>query len=156
MVAQASEQGLNLGLLCFIGSRAVESRVLAALAAAGFDDITPSQGRIVARVGPGGTRIGDLAEQALVTKQTATATVDRLERAGYVRRVPDPADARARLVVIADRGERAIEVARVAEAEIEAEWVAHLGARAAGQLRAALERIREIADPYSSPPARQL
>ena len=122
--------------------------MLEALAAAGFDDITPSQGRIAARIGQSGTRIGDLAEQALVTKQTATATVDRLERAGYVRRVPDPTDARARLVVIAERGERAIKVARVAEAEIEAEWVRHLGAPAARQLRAALERIREIADPY--------
>ncbi len=144
-----SQEELNLGLLCFIGSRAMEARVLEALAAAGFDDLTASQGRIVARVAPQGTRIGDLAEQALVTKQTATATVDRLEGAGYVRRVPDPADARARLVVIAERGERAIEVARVAEAEVEAEWVAHLGARQAGQLRAALTRLREVADPYA-------
>ncbi|MCW2762337.1 MAG: transcriptional regulator, MarR family [Marmoricola sp.] len=148
MADQPQPDELNLGLLCFIGFRAVEARVLEALAAAGFDDITPSQGRIAARVGPDGTRIGDLAEQALVTKQTATATVDRLERAGYVRRVADPADARARLVVIAERGERAIKVARVAEAEVQAEWVSHLGARASRQLRSALERIREIADPY--------
>ncbi len=143
-----AEERLNLGVLCFIGSRAVESRVIEALAEAGFDDITPSQGRIAARIGVRGTRIGELAEQALVTKQTATATVDRLERAGYVLRVPDPADARARLVVMAERGQRAIEVARVAEAEIEAEWVAHLGEPAARQLRSALERLREIADPY--------
>lgn len=148
MAARPDAEELNLGLLCFIGSRAVEARVLGALAAAGFDDITPAQGRIVARIGPNGTRIGDLAEQALVTKQTATATVDRLERAGYVRRVPDPADARARLVVIAERGERAIAVARVAEAEIEAEWVRHLGVPTARQLRSALEKIREIADPW--------
>ena len=148
VAAQQEKDELNLGLLCFIGARAVESRVLAALAAAGYDDITPSQGRIAARIGPSGTRIGDLAEQALVTKQTATATVDRLESAGYVRRVPDPTDARARLVMIAERGEEAIKVARVAEAEIEAEWVGHLGARSAQQLRGALERIREIADPY--------
>ncbi|MET0997243.1 MAG: MarR family transcriptional regulator [Marmoricola sp.] len=139
---------LNLGLLCFIASRAVESHVLAALAAAGFDDVTPSQGRVAARVGPHGTRIGDLAEQALVTKQTATATVDRLEQAGYVRRVPDPTDARARLVVIAERGEAAIKVARKAEAEIQAEWVRHLGVPTARRLREALEKIREIADPY--------
>jgi DNA-binding MarR family transcriptional regulator len=148
MAATQDDEDLNLGLLCFIGSRAVESRVLGALAAAGFDDITPAQGRIVARIGPNGTRIGDLADQALVTKQTATATVDRLERAGYVRRVPDPDDARARRVVIADRGQRAIAVARVAEAEIEAEWVRHLGVPAARQLRSALEQIREIADPW--------
>jgi DNA-binding MarR family transcriptional regulator len=127
----------------------VEARVLAALAAAGFDDLTPSQARVAARVGPEGTRIGDLADQALVTKQTVTATVDRLERAGYVRRAPDPADARARLVLMAERGLRAIAVARVAEAEVEAEWVARLGEKQARQLRSALEQIREIADPYA-------
>ena len=151
MSARVQDDGheeLNLGLLCFIAARAMEARVLAAVAAAGFDDVTPSQGRIAARIGPNGTRIGDLAEQALVTKQTATATVDRLERAGYVRRIADPADARARLVVIAERGHEVIRVARVAEAEIQAEWVRHLGAPAARQLRSALERIREIADPY--------
>ena len=151
MSARSQDDGgeeLNLGLLCFIAARAVEARVVAAVAAAGFDDVTPSQGRIAARIGPNGTRIGDLAEQALVTKQTATATVDRLERAGYVRRIADPADARARLVVIAERGQEVIRVARLAEAEIQAEWVRHLGAPAARQLRSALERIREIADPY--------
>jgi DNA-binding MarR family transcriptional regulator len=149
MSPQGEQEQLNLGLLCFIGARAMEARVLAALAAAGFDDLTASQGRVAARIGPDGTRIGDLAEQAMVTKQTATATVDRLESAGYVRRVPDPADARARLVVMARRGRAAIRVARIAEAEVEGEWVAHLGARAAGELRRALERLREITDPYA-------
>ncbi len=148
---QAARGGdeLNLGLLCFIGARAMEARVLAAIADAGFDDLTPAQARIAARIGPEGTRMGDLAEQALVTKQTASATVDRLERAGYVRRVADPADARARLVVMAARGERAVAVARLAEAEVEAEWVQHLGATSARQLRSALERLREVADPYA-------
>src|SRR6185295_10245299 len=95
---------LNIGLLCFIVQRAMEDRVLADLAAAGFDDVTVAQARVMARVGAKGTRITDLAEQARVTKQTVTFMVDQLERAGYVRRVPDPSDARARLVTFADRG----------------------------------------------------
>ena len=140
--------GQNLGLLCFYPSRAMEARVIAAMAAAGFDDITVAQGRIAARIGPHGTRLTDLAEQALVTKQTAGHLVDQLERAGYVRRVPDPTDARARLVQMADRGLEVVAVARRVEAEVEAEWTAHLGEEAAAQLRAALERLREITDPY--------
>jgi DNA-binding MarR family transcriptional regulator len=87
---------LNLALLCFIAYRAMENRVLQDLAASGFGDITAAQGRIFARLDPGGTRITDLAERAQVTKQTAGFLVDQLERAGYVRRVPDPRDARAR------------------------------------------------------------
>src|SRR5688500_2873232 len=127
----------------------MEARLFAALAVAGFDDITPAQARIAARIGPRGTRLTDLAEQALVTKQTAGHLVDQLERAGYVRRVPDPTDARARLVQMAERGEAVVALARRVEAEVEAEWTAYLGAKAAGQLRAALERLREITDPYA-------
>lgn len=139
---------LNLGLLCYISSRAMETRVFEALAAAGFDDITTAQGRLFARIGPKGTRVTDLAEQARITKQTAGFLVDQLQRAGYVRRVPDPADARARLVQIAPRGEAAVAVARAAEAQVEAEWTRHLGKQGAGQLRRALTRLREITDPY--------
>ena len=138
----------NLGLLCYIASRAMEARVFDALAAAGFGDVTTAQGRVFARIGPKGTRVTDLAEQGGITKQTAGFLVDQLERAGYVRRVPDPADARARLVQIAPRGEAAIAVTRTAEAEVEAEWTRHLGKQATSQLRRALTRLREITDPY--------
>ncbi|SDC95338.1 DNA-binding transcriptional regulator, MarR family [Geodermatophilus telluris] len=140
--------GQNLGLLCFYPHRAMEARVLAAVAAAGHGHITPAQGRIAARIGPRGTRLTDLAEQALVTKQTAGHLVDQLERAGYVRRVPDPTDARARLVQMAERGLEVVAIARRVEAEVEAEWTAHLGEEAAAQLRTALTRLREITDPY--------
>jgi DNA-binding MarR family transcriptional regulator len=147
-VTDPAAERQNLALLCFYPHRALEARLLAELAAVGFDDITPAQGRIAARIAPGGTRLTALAEQALVTKQTAGHLVDQLERAGYVRRVPDPTDARARLVQMADRGLEVVAVARRVEAEVEAEWTAHLGEEAAAQLRAALERLREITDPY--------
>jgi DNA-binding MarR family transcriptional regulator len=139
----------NLALLCFYPSRAMEARLLAAMGASGFDDITLAQARIAARIGPHGTRLTDLAEQALVTKQTAGHLVDQLERAGYVRRVPDPTDARARLVQIAERGQELVALARNVEAEVEREWTAHLGDETTAQLRAALERLREITDPYA-------
>ena len=144
-----AEDELNLGLLLFIPYRAMEAHVFDTLAAAGYE-VTPAQGRIFQRIAPGGSRITDLAEQARVTKQTAGFLVDQLERAGYVRRVPDPRDARARLVQIADRGAAALPLAAKAVAEIEAEWATHLGPRAYGQLRAALTKLREITDPYAS------
>jgi len=147
-VTETVEERQNLGLLCFYPHRALEARLLTELAAAGFDDITLAQGRIAARIGPAGTRLTDLAEQALVTKQTAGYLVDQLEKAGYVRRTPDPTDARARLVQMAERGQAAVAVARRVEAEMESEWTAYLGEEATAQLRAALERLREITDPY--------
>ncbi|WP_432562431.1 MarR family winged helix-turn-helix transcriptional regulator [Kineococcus sp. SYSU DK003] len=139
---------LTTGLLLFIPYRAMEARIFAALAEAGFDDFTPAQARVMQRIGPNGTRLTELAEAAQVTKQTAGFLVDQLERTGYVRRTPDPTDARARLVRIAERGAAAQTVAAQALAAVEAEWREHLGPRAWGQLREALTKLRTITDPY--------
>ena len=146
--APADDGPLNIGLLCFIVQRAMEDRVLADIAAAGFDDVTIAQARVLARVSSKGTRITELAERARVSKQTVTFMVDQLERAGYVRRVPDPSDARARLVVFADRGLAAQEVARRTEAVVQEEWTCHLGRRATARLHQILTQLREITDPY--------
>jgi DNA-binding MarR family transcriptional regulator len=139
-VTEPDGEHQNLALLCFYPSRAMEARLLATVTAEGFDDLTLAQARLAARIGPHGTRLTDLAEQALVTKQTAGHLVDR--------RVPDPTDARARLVQIAERGQALVAIARRVEAEVEAEWTAHLGEEATAQLRAALTRLRELTDPY--------
>ena len=146
--APADDGPLNIGLLCFIVQRAMEDRVLADIAAAGFDDVTIAQARVLARVSSKGTRITELAERARVSKQTVTFMVDQLERAGYVRRVPDPRDARARLVVFADRGLAAQQVARRTEVTVQEEWTRHLGRRATARLHQILTQLREITDPY--------
>ena len=154
MVEETDDQAdqpdqINVGLLLFIPYRAMETRVFQALASAGFDDFTPAQARVMQRIGPTGTRLTELAEAAQVTKQTASFLVDQLERAGYVRRTPDPSDARARLVRVAERGLAARPIAERAVAEVEQEWLAHLGPRRWRQLRDALARLREITDPYA-------
>ena len=140
---------VNTGLLLYIPYRAMEGRVFEALAAAGYDDFTPAQARVLQRIAPGGSRLTDLAEQAAITKQSAGFLVDQLQRAGYVERVPDPDDARARLVRVAERGRQAMPLAAAVVAEVENEWTEHLGPRRMGQLRDALARLREITDPYA-------
>src|SRR5215218_8760060 len=126
----------------------METRVFDELTAAGFDDITPAQARVFQRIAPGGSRLTDLAAQAGITKQSAGFLVDQLERSGYVVRVPDPADGRARLVRIAEKGERSVEISRGIVAEVEAEWTAHLGAARMAELRRILVDLRELTDPW--------
>ncbi len=99
-------------------------------------------------VDPDGTRLSVLAARAQVAKQTATALVDKLEHAGYVERVPDPADGRARLVRLTARAITVIPHARAEEDRIEQEWTDHLGPERMAQLREALEALREVTDPY--------
>ena len=139
----------HVAVLMFIAQRHAERRIMEFLAAEGFDDITLAQGRVAARVGEKGTRLTELAEQAQITKQAAGSLVDQLERAGYVERVPDPTDARARLVRLAPRGRAAQEKAREMERTIDAEWERHLGRARMRELRRALADLREIADPYA-------
>jgi DNA-binding MarR family transcriptional regulator len=143
------EDELNIGLLLFIPYRWLENRVFAALAHAGYTDLTTAQMRLVQRIGPRGSRLTDLAEQAQVTKQTAGYLVDRLERAGWVERVPDPTDGRARLIRLTDRAQQAIPIANAAVAEVTATWQAHLGSRRTRQLRQTLTALRQITDPYA-------
>ena len=138
----------NLGVLLFLPYRAMEARVFAALAALGFDDVTPAQARVFQRIAEDGSRLTDLAEQAGVTKQTAGFLVDQLERAGYVERAPDPSDGRARLVRITERGSCAIAASAKVVAEVEAEWTAHIGADRMDVLRHILADLREITDPW--------
>ncbi|QMU76893.1 MarR family transcriptional regulator [Streptacidiphilus sp. PB12-B1b] len=115
----------------------------------GFDDWTLAQSRVFQRVSPYGSRPTDLADQAQMTKQSAGVLVDQLERLGYVRRVPDPTDGRARLIVIEQRSRRAVEVATATLDEIYAEWKAYLGTRNFTLLHQILDQLREITDPYA-------
>lgn len=139
---------LNTGLLLYLPYRAMETRVFEGLAAGGFDDFTPSQARVFQRIAPDGSRLSDLARQAGITKQSAAFLVDQLERLGYVARVPDPDDGRARLVRITERGTRSVEAARRVVAQVESEWEAHLGSRRWTQLRRILTDLRGITDPW--------
>ena len=148
MSEEGSSERLNLGVLLFIPYRAMENRVFDGLARCGFEDITVARGRIFQRISPEGSRLTDLAEQAQVTKQAASGLVEELERAGYVTRVPDPSDARARLIRVSARGAAAVEAAAVIVAEVEGEWVRHLGTRRVTQLRRILDDLRDVTDPY--------
>jgi DNA-binding MarR family transcriptional regulator len=60
----------------------------------------------------------DLARRARVENQTMSRTIDRLEREGFVTRVPDPADRRRQLVTRTDAGRRVWERTRSLEAEV--------------------------------------
>ena len=143
------EQRVDLGVSLLIPYRYAEDRIFRALQDAGFDDWTLAQCRVFQRVAPGGSRLTDLADQAQMTKQSASVMVDQLERLGYVRRVPDPADGRARLIVIERRGGRALEVAMATRDEIFSEGKAYLGTRNFTLLQQILDQLRELTDPYA-------
>lgn len=141
-------QRRELGILLFVANRELEQRAFDAVLAAGFGDITLAQARVAARIGPDGTRVSVLAEQARVAKQSAAFLVEQLEAAGYVERVPDPTDGRARLVRLTSKADG---VVAAADAEVErvlAEWVDRVGADRLDQVQETLRDLRELTDPW--------
>jgi DNA-binding MarR family transcriptional regulator len=56
-----------------------------------------------------GTNPRELARSALITSGAMTTRLDRLERAGLIARVPDPADGRSVRVRLTKRGEKLAE-----------------------------------------------
>jgi len=144
-----ADDELNLGLLLFVPYRAMESAVLAALREHGHH-LTISQARVFQRIGPDGSRPGELAEAAQLSKQTLGSILDQLERAGYVARTPDPADGRARLVTITERGRELVTLSLPVVRDIERSWERHLGSERTSQLRAALTELRSITDPFGA------
>jgi len=53
-----------------------------------------------------GTNPSDLAKSSLITSGAMTARLDRLERAGLIKRAPDPTDRRAVRVHLTEAGEQ--------------------------------------------------
>jgi DNA-binding MarR family transcriptional regulator len=74
----------------------------------------------------GGLTAGELAAAAGLTTGAVTGVVDRLERAGYARRVPDPEDRRrVKLEVTSKFYARADKI----WGPVAADWAARLGGR---------------------------
>ena len=65
-----------------------------------------------------------------------------LEERGYVERVPDPSDGRARLVRLTPKGCEAAVVAHGVMDGIEARWKRTLGARRYAELKEILSELR--------------
>jgi DNA-binding MarR family transcriptional regulator len=60
----------------------------------------------------------ELARRARVENQTMSRTIERLQREGFVTRVPDPSDRRRQLVTRTDAGHEVWERTRTLEAEV--------------------------------------
>ena len=79
------------------------------LTARGFTGLRFSHGFLVQRLIDAEQPIAALAQALDVTQQAVSKTVSELEGLGYVRRRPDPRDARVRLVSLTDRGRAAVD-----------------------------------------------
>jgi DNA-binding MarR family transcriptional regulator len=124
--------------------RALAGELDADLEERGFPDLRPGHAVLFLTIDRrSGSRLSDLADHVRLTKQGMMLLVDDLESRGYVRRVPDPSDARAKLVRLTARGRRAAAECRRAVQGLEQRVRRQLGDRRYDTLREVLEELSE-------------
>jgi DNA-binding MarR family transcriptional regulator len=133
----------NLGLLLREPYRIGSDELHRRIARRGHPQIRAPHGDVFGFLDAGGTPVSELARRAQITKQSMAELVAHLERHGYVERVPDPADGRAKLVRATPRGKELYAIAREFVAELEQRWTEQLGARKMRQLRQLLVELNE-------------
>ena len=101
----------------------------------------PKHSAVFAQISPEGSRLTELARKANMTPQAMGELVDELVDMGYVVRRPDPADGRAKLIVLTNQGRDAVAAGRQTIEGIQAQVTEILGERGHRELRRLLSRL---------------
>jgi DNA-binding MarR family transcriptional regulator len=117
----------------------------------GYADLRPTHGCVFRFVREDGMRLTELATHADMTKQSVGELVDDLVDLGYVQRVPDPEDRRAKLICLTEKGIQAQRVGFGLIDEIEDRWAERFGSERIGDLREILEQIVMDFAPHAAP-----
>jgi DNA-binding MarR family transcriptional regulator len=113
---------------------------------AGFPDLRPAHFIVFQLIDhpPAGNRLTDLAERAHVTTSSMLELVDALERLGYVERIPDLTDRRAKLIRLTDKGWAAYKSGFHAIVDLQAAWAAQLGGNKFNRFLSLLRELNDV------------
>ena len=131
----------HLGVLLEQARRRLFDEVRSRPEASAYADVQNAHITLLVFLPEGGARLTDLAARARMTKQSMGELAHQLEALGYVTRVADPADGRAKLIVLTDRGRAATKAGSAALLAVESEWADEIGADRIAELRTTLEQI---------------
>jgi DNA-binding MarR family transcriptional regulator len=130
----------------------VRDQMYAGVVAAGYDDLNAAHVGLWRYPGLEGQRPSQLADRAGITKQSVNDLLGHLEGHGYLVRVPDSGDGRARVIRLTSKGRR-LERTIYAEAGAAQRQIAEiLGPRRFAQMHRSLELLTEqLADSLAVP-----
>jgi len=113
-------------------------RLRAEFAAAGMPALRPVHALLLVPLLGGGRHASSLAADLGITRQAVAQVVTTLERDGYVQRITDPGDARAKLVCLTPHGRAALRAMRASALATEEAWRRQLGDSRLAEFRATL------------------
>jgi len=117
-----------------------------ALRQGGHGSIKPKHGAVFANLDVGGTRASVLAGRAGIGRPAMGELIDELERLGYIRRLPDPEDRRAKLIVPTEAARDVTSRVHRFNQALEEEYRSRLGEEGYDALRAALLELSPARD----------
>lgn len=135
-----------LGAMLRIPFQAIVAQIDEGLRTKGFTDLRPAHFVVFQHIGPEGSRLTELAEQAQITKQSMGSLVNHMEACGYVERQIDPQDGRAKIVCLTERGQQLNNAAREILSQIEQGWAEQLGDERIAQLKQTLKDLIALND----------
>ena len=121
----------------------VREQMYEGIVAAGYDDLNAAHIGLWRYPGLEGLRPSQLADRVGITKQSVNDLLAHLEQHGYLLRVPDSADGRARVIQLTSKGRR-LERTIYAQAEAAELRVAEiLGPQRFAQLHSSLKVLTD-------------
>jgi len=124
----SSQAGQTIPALVQLLARSGAERLRGEFAAQDMGGLRPLHALLLVPLLGGGRHASDLAETLGVSRQAVAQVVTRLELDGYLTRIADPGDARAKLVCLTPRGRAALRTMRATALAVEDEWRQRLGA----------------------------
>jgi DNA-binding MarR family transcriptional regulator len=113
-------------------------RLRAEFAAQGMEGLRLMHAFVLIPLIGGGRHASALAKILGVSRQAVAQVVTTLERDGYVRRIPDPGDARAKLICLTPRGRAALRTMYSTSRAVDNDWRQRLGAERHASFRETL------------------
>jgi len=144
----------TVGALLRLAWQAFREQMYTLVREAGYDDLPPSHVLLFRYPTIADLRPSELAEQMGMSKQGVNDLLRQLEAKGYIELRPDPADGRARLITLTDRGSMLMEAIRTAAKQVAAEWARCVGHEQFEALRGTLVRLTAEYGPREAGPSR--
>ena len=136
-----AKKRVSAGHLLLKAARLLNERATARVRAVAKVGFRTSHTALLPHIDFAGTRLTELAARVGTSKQAVGELVAELEEMGFLRRDPDPTDARARLVRFTAHGRRALLHGLGVLAEIETELAGEIGRARMERLRSDLARL---------------
>jgi DNA-binding MarR family transcriptional regulator len=122
----------------------VRDHMYAGVVAAGYDDLNAAHVGLWRYPGLDGLRPSQLADHVGITKQSVNDLLGHLEAHGYLQRVPDAADGRARVIRLTSKGQRLQETIYAEAGAAQLRIAEILGPRRFAQLHGSLELLTDL------------